>query len=72
VVDTGKYIVLDARSVYLFIACHDRVKRFAVYHPDFSGIDRKSDNRYTRQIRRMIRYIKRNYLWLKLTKKRKA
>jgi len=71
VVDPGKYIVLDADSIYLFITCHDRLKRFAVHHPR-TMVYWDSDDRYIRQIQRMIRHIKRNYLWIQLFQRKRS
>ena len=72
VVDTGKNIVLDATSVYLFMTCHDGVKRFVVYHPNFSRIDRKSDNRYILKIRKIVKNLKRDYQRIQKTQKRET
>lgn len=69
VVDTGESVVFDAISVYLFITCHNKLKRFSVYHPDYSGIDSKSDDRYILQIQRMIENIGRDHQRIQSAKK---
>jgi len=72
VVDTGENIAFHAISAFLFITCHDRLKRFAVYLPDFSGIDQKADDRYILQIQRMIENIERDYQRIQSIKKRET
>jgi len=69
VVDSGKYILLDAPSAFLFITCQDRLKRLAVNYPNYSGIDMESDDRYILKIQRMIKNIKRNYRRIQRAKK---
>lgn len=71
-VNVGKYIIFDETSAYLFINCHDRLKRFAVYHPDFSRIDEKSDDRYILKIQKVLKNIRKNYLWIKLFQRKKS